>query len=75
MELAEAERAEIEIIKSFLPKPLTADEVEAAIKQAMAETGASSIRDMGKVMSALKTQYAGRMDFSAAGGRVKAALG
>ena len=75
MELAETERAEIGVIKDFLPKPLTQDEVEAAIEKAMAETRASSIRDMGKVMSVLKSQYAGRMDFGAAGGRVKAALG
>ena len=75
MELAETERAEIGVIKEFLPKPLTADEVEAAIKKAMAETRASSIRDMGKVMGVLKSQYAGRMDFGAVGGRVKAALG
>jgi uncharacterized protein YqeY len=75
MELAEAERAEITIIKSFLPKPLSDNEVDAAIKKAMAETGASSIRDMGKVMGALKAQYAGQIDFGAAGGRVKAALG
>ena len=75
MELAETERAEIGVIKDFLPKPLSADEVDAAISKALAETGASSIRDMGKVMGALKSQYAGRMDFGAAGGRVKAALG
>jgi uncharacterized protein YqeY len=75
MELAETERAEIGVIKDFMPKPLSADEVEAAIRQALAETRASSIRDMGKVMGVLKAQYAGRMDFGAAGGRVKAALG
>ena len=75
MELAETERAEIGVIKDFLPKPLSADEVEAAISKALAETRASSIRDMGKVMGVLKAQYAGRMDFGAAGGRVKAALG
>jgi hypothetical protein len=75
MELAETERAEIGVIKDFLPKPLSADEVEAAIKKALAETRASSIRDMGKVMGVLKSQYAGRMDFGAAGGQVKAALG
>ncbi len=75
MELAETERAEIGVIKDFLPKPLSADEVEAAIRKALAETRASSIRDMGKVMGVLKSQYAGRMDFGAAGGRVKAALG
>jgi len=75
MELAETERAEIGVIKDFLPRPLTADEVDAAIRKALAETRASSIRDMGKVMGVLKSQYAGRMDFGAAGGRVKAALG
>ena len=75
MELAETERAEIGVIKDFLPRPLSADEVEAAIKKALAETRAASIRDMGKVMGVLKSQYAGRMDFGAAGGRVKAALG
>lgn len=75
MELAESERAEIAVIKSFLPKPLSDEEVDAAVRRAMAETGASSIRDMGKVMSLLKSQYAGRMDFGAAGGRVKEALG
>ena len=75
MELAETERAEITVIKSFLPKQLSADEVDAAIKTAMAETGASSIRDMGKVMGALKSKYAGQMDFGAVGGRVKATLG
>jgi uncharacterized protein YqeY len=75
MELAQAERAEITVIKSFLPKPMSTDEIETAIKQALAETGASSIRDMGKVMGALKAQYPGQMDFAAVGGRVKAALG
>lgn len=75
MELAQAERAEITVIKSFLPKPMSTDEIETAIKQALAETGASSIRDMGKVMGALKAQYPGQMDFGAVGGRVKAALG
>ena len=75
MELAETERAEIGVIKDFMPRPLSADEVEAAIRKALAETRASSIRDMGKVMGILKSQYAGRMDFGAAGGRVKAALG
>lgn len=75
MELAQAERAEITVIKSFLPKPMSNDEIETAIKQALAETGASSIRDMGKVMGALKAQYPGQMDFAAVGGRVKTALG
>jgi hypothetical protein len=75
MELAEAERAEIAVIKEFLPRPMSQDEIADAIRKAVAETGASSIRDMGKVMGVLKAQYSGRMDFAAAGARVKAALG
>lgn len=75
MELAERERAEQKIIREFLPKPLTEDEVKAAIDKAIKDTGASSIKDMGKVMGALKAAYAGRMDFGSAGGQVKAALG
>jgi uncharacterized protein len=75
MELAQTERAEIAVIKDFLPKPLSEDEVAAAIEKAMSETGASSIRDMGKVMGALKASYSGRMDFGSVGNRVKAALG
>jgi len=75
MELAETERAEIAVIKEFLPKPMSDDEITEAIRKAVAETGASSIRDMGKVMGALKAQHSGRMDFAAVGPRVKAALG
>ena len=75
MELAQTERAEIAVIKDFLPKPLSDDEVTAAIEKVMSETGASSIRDMGKVMGALKASYSGRMDFGRVGSRVKAALG
>ena len=75
MELAETERAEIGVIKKFLPKPMSDVEVSEAVRQAIAATGASSIRDMGKVMSALKAKHAGQMDFGAAGSQVKAALG
>ncbi|MEM6932256.1 MAG: GatB/YqeY domain-containing protein [Pseudomonadota bacterium] len=75
MELAERERAEIKVIKQFLPKPLSGPEIEAAISAAISETGASTIRDMGKVMGRLKALHAGRMDFGAAGAQVKAALG
>ena len=75
MELAERESAEIAVIKEFMPKQLSEDEVAAAIRKALAETGASSIRDMGKVMGVLKSQYAGQMNFGAVGGRIKAALG
>ncbi|MEO0620994.1 MAG: GatB/YqeY domain-containing protein [Pseudomonadota bacterium] len=75
MELADRERREVEIIQEFLPKPLSADEVEAAVSEAIAAAGAQSIRDMGKVMAALKRDFTGRMDFAAASSRVKAALG
>lgn len=74
-ELAERERAEIGVIREFLPKPLGDAEIDAAIREAMEETGAASIRDMGKVMGALKAKYTGRMDFGAVGSRVKDMLG
>ena len=73
-DLAKAERLEIKIIREFMPKPLTEDEVTAAVEAAIRDQGASTIKDMGKVMGALKAQYQGRMDFSAAGAAVKAAL-
>lgn len=73
-ELAEAERAEIGVIRGFLPKPMSDAEIDAAIAEAIRETGATSIRDMGRVMAALKKKYAGRMDFAEASRRVKAAL-
>ena len=75
MELAEREREEQKIIREFLPKPLSEAEVEEAVAKAIRETGASSIRDMGKVMGALKAAYTGRIDFGAVGPRVKSALG
>lgn len=74
MELAEAERAEIGVIQEFLPRPLSDDEVDAAIDRAIDDTGADSIRDMGKVMGLLKSRHAGQMNFADAGGRVKARL-
>ena len=73
-ELAAAEQAEIELIKQFLPEQLSHDDIENVIKDAVAETGAASIKDMGKVMAHLKEHYAGQMDFSAASQMVKAAL-
>lgn len=75
LELAEKERAEIAVIEEFLPKQLGEDEVEAAISEAIAEVDADSIRDMGKVMGALKAKYTGRMDFGAVGPKVKDRLG
>lgn len=73
-DLASRERSEIKIIREFLPKPLTEEEVVKAVEDAIKDTGASSIKDMGKVMGALKAQYTGRMDFGAAGASVKEAL-
>src|SRR5690606_23178390 len=74
LELAEKELAEIKVIEDFLPRQLDAEETGAAIRAAIAETGATSIRDMGKVMGALKAKYAGQMDFGAVGPQVKDAL-
>ncbi|AWI84861.1 glutamyl-tRNA amidotransferase [Alloyangia pacifica] len=71
LDLAEAELAEIPIIEEFLPKPLSDDEVSQAVDAAVKEVGASSIRDMGRVMGVLKTRYQGRMDFGAVGPMVK----
>jgi uncharacterized protein len=75
LELAEKERGEISVIEDFLPRQLDDAEVDAAITAAMAEVGAESIRDMGKVMGALKAKYTGQMDFGAVGPMVKAKLG
>jgi uncharacterized protein len=73
-ELATQEREEIAIISSYLPKQMSDDEVKQAISSVIAETGAAGIKDMGKVISALKAKYAGQMDFAKASGLVKAAL-
>jgi len=75
LELAEKELAEIVVIEEFLPRPLDSAEVEAAIVAAIAETKAGSIRDMGRVIAALKARYAGQMDFGAVGPMVKTRLG
>ena len=74
LELADQERAEIGVIEDFLPKQLDEGEVDAAVTAAISETGAASIRDMGKVMGALKAKYTGRMDFGTVGPMVKARL-
>jgi uncharacterized protein YqeY len=73
-ELADAETAEIEVIEGFLPQQMSEDEAKAAIDAIVAETGASSVKDMGKVMAALKEKHAGAMDMSKASGLVKARL-
>ena len=75
LELAEKELAEIVVIQEFLPRQMSAEEVSAAVEAAVAETGAASIRDVGKVMAALKARYTGQMDFGAVGALVKGRLG
>jgi uncharacterized protein YqeY len=74
-DLVAKEEAEIGVIERFMPKQMTPNDIEAAIAALIAETGAASIKDMGRVMSELKARYAGQMDFSAAGPAVKARLG
>jgi uncharacterized protein YqeY len=73
-ELADQERGEIGVIASFLPKQMSDDEMNAAIAAAIAETGASSMKDMGKVIGALRGKYAGQMDFGKASAVVKGKL-
>src|SRR3954454_13628884 len=73
-ELAAQEREEIAVIQAYLPKQMSDDDVKAAISAAIAETGAAGIKDMGKVIGALKAKYAGQIDFGKASGMVKAAL-
>jgi len=74
VELADQEREEIAIIETFLPKQMSEAEADAAIRAAIAETGAKAIKDMGKVMAVLKSRYAGQMDFSKASAATKALL-
>ena len=73
-ELAEQERAEIAVISEFLPKQMDETGMNAAIDSAIAQTGAASIKDMGKVVTALKEAYAGQMDFAKASAIVKTRL-
>ena len=74
-ELAEIEQAELAVIDSFLPSQLSEDDTKAAIDAIIAETGAASIKDMGKVVAALKAAHGTQLDMSKASGLVKAALG
>ena len=73
-DLAKQEQGEISIIQSYLPQQMEESEVSSAIDSVIAEIGAASIKDMGKVMAALKERFAGRMDFGAASGVIKAKL-
>jgi len=74
LDLAESELNEITIIEEFLPQKLSEEEIVSAIDAVIAEVGASSIRDMGKVMGGLKAKYTGQMDFGQVGGMVKERL-
>jgi len=71
LDLAEHELGEVSVIEEFLPQQLSAEDATKAIDSAIAEVGAGSIRDMGKVMGALKAKYTGQMDFAMAGPMVK----
>ena len=75
LDLADQERNEIVVIKEFMPRQLDDDEIVAAVDAALAEVGAETLKDMGKVMGLLKKQYPGQMDFGKAGARVKEKLG
>ena len=74
LDLSERELSEIKVIEEFLPRQLTDDEIQSALAEAIDKVGAESIRDMGKVMAALKSRYAGQMDFGAVGALVKSNL-
>jgi uncharacterized protein len=74
-DLAQQEREEIAVIESFLPRQMSEDEIAAAAQAAIAETGAAGIKDMGKVMAALRSRHSGIMDFSRAGAAVRRLLG
>ena len=73
-ELADAERAELAVIEGFMPTQMDEAEAMAAIRSVVAEIGATSVKDMGKVMAAVKERFAGKLDMSKASGMVKAAL-
>lgn len=74
LELAEKENAEIAVIEEFLPRKMSAEETRAAIDEIVTALGASSVRDMGRVMAELKTRFSGQMDFGAVGAMVKEKL-
>ena len=73
-DLVAKENAELTIINSYMPAPLADDELDALINQAISETGAASIKDMGKVMAIIKSKAQGRADMAAVGARIKARL-
>ena len=73
-DLAETEKSELEVIESFLPKQLSAEEIDALIADAIDSTGAASMKDMGKVMGILKPQLQGRADMGEVSKQIKAKL-
>ena len=75
MELAQQEREEIDIIQRFLPEEMSDGDADAAIEGLIEELGASSLKDMGRTMAALRERYPGRMNFTKANSLVKARLG
>jgi uncharacterized protein YqeY len=74
LELAAHEEAEIAVLQEFLPRPMAAEDVEQAIARAIADSGATSIRDLGRVVGLLRSRHAGVMDFAQIGPRVAARL-
>jgi len=72
--LADKEKTEINVISRFLPKQMNEEEITSVIKSLIKATNASSIKDMGKIMGALRSQYAGQMDFGVASGIIKQLL-
>jgi uncharacterized protein YqeY len=74
-DLADKEKSEIALLQAYLPTPLSEADVDALIKDAIASTGAASVKDMGKVMGIVKSRAAGRADMGAVSARIKAALG
>ena len=74
-ELATQEREEIQIIQGYMPKQLSDEEVKSVIAAVIKDVGATSVKDMGKVMGALKAKYSGQMDFAKAGAVIKGVLG
>ncbi len=74
-DLADVEKFEVEVLKTYLPQPLTDAEVDAIIAKVISETGAAGVKDMGKVMGLVKPQIVGRADVAKVSGLIKAKLG
>jgi len=74
-DLADKEKAEIALLQTYLPAQLSSEDIDALVRDAVAATGAATMKDMGKVMGAIKAKVAGRADMSSVSARIKAALG